>query len=212
MKRILRPIALLLTVLMLLPLSACGAPELDDVKGRFEELIEGSYAINDIFFGAGLETYERGGEFAAEHRIYSDLSAGYDAYEIVTAEAGYANIEQIKDAAAKVYTPKYLEGIYTMAFDGYADPNTGVVTTARYLMDGMFLLRYAYGETDSFDLLEGRQRRYDFDSMEISRPSRKNFVNLSIDSYLIGDEQNILRVTLRFVLVDGEWFLDSPTY
>ncbi|MBO5305295.1 MAG: hypothetical protein J6B12_00890 [Clostridia bacterium] len=212
MKKTVRLIALLLTCLMILPLSSCGAPELDEVKDRFKELIEQSYAINEIFFGAGLETYERGGDFATEHRIYEDLSAGYEAYEIVTEQTGYFDVEQIKEAAAKVYSPKYLEGVYTMAFDGYADTNTGFVTTALFLMDRGFLLRYAYGEEDTFDFLDGKARRYHFDTMEITRPSRKNFVNLSIDSYLVGDEDNILNVTLRFVLVDGEWYLDSPTY
>ncbi len=212
MKKFIRPIALLLTCLFILPLSSCGAPELDTVKDRFKELIEASYEINDIFFGAGLETYARDGEFATTHHIYSGLSAGYNSYEIVTEDSGYFDIDGIKAAAEKVYSPKYLEGVYTMAFDGYADTNTGVVTTARYLMDNMLLLRYAYGEEDSFDFLDGRQRRYDFDSMKIVRPSRASFVNLSIDSYLIGDEDNILNVTLRFALVDGEWYLDSPTY
>ena len=53
MKITLRILSLLLCLLMLLPLSACGTPSLDEVKGRFTELIEASYEINDIFFGAG---------------------------------------------------------------------------------------------------------------------------------------------------------------
>lgn len=212
MKNTARILSLLLCLLLALPLSSCGAPELPEVKDRFVELIEASYAINDIFFGAGLETYARDGEFATEHRIYDELSDGYDAYEIVTENAGHLDVESIKEAAEKVYSADYLKGIYTMAFDGYADTNTGAVTTARYLMDNYRLLRYAMGEEDSFDFLDGRQRRYDFDSMEITRPSRASHVNVSIDSYLIGDEDSMLNVTLRFVLVNGEWYLDSPTY
>jgi hypothetical protein len=195
-----------------LPLTSCGAPELDSVKDRFVELIEASYAINDIFFGAGLETYTRDSEFAKEHRIYDELSAGFDAYEIVKETEGYLDVDAIRAAAEKVYSADYLRGIYTMAFDGYADTDSGTVTTARYLMDNYRLLRYAMGDEDSFDFLDGRQRRYDFDSMKITRPSRASHVNLSIDSYLVGDEENVLNVTLRFVLVDGEWYLDSPTY
>lgn len=212
MKKYLKALALLLCFLLVLPLSACGAPELEEVKDRFVELIEASYEINEIFFGAGLETYARDGDFAKEHFIYNDLSAGYDAYEIVSPEAGYLDVEAIKEKASAVYSPEYLSGIYTMAFDGYADTSTGSVTTARYLMDGGTLLRYAFGKEDSFDFLDGKQRRYHFDTMEIVRPSRASFVNLSIDSYLIGDEENILNVTLRFVLVNGVWYLDSPTY
>ena len=212
MKITLRILSLLLCLLMILPLSACGTPSLDEVKGRFTELIEASYEINDIFFGAGLETYARGGEFAEAHRIYDDLSDGYDSYEMVADATSYADVDAIKAAAEKVYSADYLKGIYTMAFDGYADTNTGNVTTARYLMDGYFLLRYAAGSEDNFDILKGKQRRYNFDTMSITRPSRASYVNVSIDSYLVGDEDNILNVTLRFVLTDGEWYLDSPTY
>ena len=212
MKHLIKATALALLLVLVLSLASCGAPELESVKPRFAELIEASYELNEIFFGAGLETYEREGEFATEHRIYDDVSAGYEAYEIVKENLKYFDAQAIMEAAEKVYSADYLDGVYTMAFDGYADSTTGVVTTARYLMDGTKLLRYAYGEEDSFDILRGKQRRYDLDSMKIIRPSRKNYVSLSIDSYLIGDEDNILNVTLRFVLQDGEWYLDSPTY
>ena len=212
MKTTIRMLSLLLCLVLALPLSSCGAPELEDVKDRFVELIEASYAINDIFFGSGLETYARDGEFAQEHRIYDELSAGFDTYEMVAEAAGFLDVDSIKAAAEAVYSPTYLAGIYTMAFDGYANADSGTVTTARYLMDGHFLLRYAAEKEDPFDLLDGKQRRYDFDSMKITRPSRSGSVNLSIDSYLIGDEQTVLNITLRFVLVDGEWYLDSPTY
>ena len=212
MKTTARILSLLLCLLMILPLSACGAPSLDEVKAEFIELIEASYEINEIFFGAGLETYARGSEFAEAHRIYDDLSEGYDAYEMVSDTVSYVDVDTIKEAAEKVYSADYLKGIYTMAFDGYADTNTGNVTTARYLMDGYFLLRYAAKNEDNFDVLKGKQRRYDFDTMSITRPSRADYVNLSIDSYLIGDEDNILTVTLRFVRVNDTWYLDSPTY
>ena len=212
MKHLIRYTALSLLLVLALSLASCGAPELDDVKSRFAELIEASYDLNEIFFGAGLETYARDGEFATEHRIYDDVSSGYDNYELVKENLKYFDAEAIMKAAEKVYSADYLDGIYTMAFDGYADSTTGVVTTARYLMDGTKLLRYVHGDEDSFDILRGKQRRYDLDSMKITRPSRGNFVSLSIDSYLIGDEDNILNVTLRFVLQDGEWYLDSPTY
>ena len=212
MKHLIRYTALSLLLVLALSLASCGAPELESVKPRFAELIEASYELNEIFFGAGLETYARDGEFATEHRIYDDVSSGYDNYELVKENLKYFDAQAIMEAAEKVYSADYLDGIYTMAFDGYADSTTGVVTTARYLMDGTKLLRYSYGNEDSFDILRGKQRRYDLDSMKITRPSRANFVSLSIDSYLIGDEDNILNVTLRFVLQDGEWYLDSPTY
>ena len=210
MKRYIRMAALVLIVLMVLPLCACGAPAIDEVKGDFKTLIEASYEINDIFFGEGLATYERGGEAALTYGIYTDFPESYAFYEVVDIESGYFTVDAIKAAASEVYSQDYLEGIYTMAFDGYSDGED--ITTARYLEADGYFLRYTFGEKDTFDILEGKQRRYLFDTMEIVRPSSANYVNLKIDSYLLGSEEEILTVTLRFILENGKWRLDSPTY
>jgi len=98
-----------------------------------------------------------------------------------------------------------------MAFDGYADANTGRITTARYLERGVNLMKYAFGNTDSFNILPGK-RLYKFDTLEIIQPSDESFMNVSVDSYLEGDEGNILNVNLRFKKTDGGWRLDGPTY
>lgn len=210
MRKTMRAISFLLVAVLILALSACGAPELDEVKDTFVALIEASYEINDILFGEGLAVYERGGDFAAKYYIYEDLSESYDFYEIVQSESGYLTADSIKEAASKVYSDDYLEGIYTMAFDGYSDGES--VTTARYLEADGYFLRYTYGEKDPFDILEGKQRRYLFDTMKIVRPSSADYVNVEIESYLLGNEDEILTVTLRFTLEKGEWRLDSPTY
>ena len=46
---------------MLIPslLSCSKPPEYAEIEVRFKELVEASYAINEIFFGEGLATYER---------------------------------------------------------------------------------------------------------------------------------------------------------
>ncbi len=212
MKKATKLLCLLIIISFVLPICACGAPKLEEVKERFQTLIEASAPINRIFFGEGLPTYARNSDYAKEHRIYDDLESGYDFYEIVVTDEKWADVQSIKNAAEQVYSRDYLEGIYTMAFDGVADENTGDVTTARYLESGRFLLRYAYGETDTFDILRGKERRYLFDTMKIHRSSTSRYVNITIDSYLVGDEENVLSVRLRFVRQDGEWFLDSPTY
>lgn len=211
MRKTVRVISFLLVAVVILALSACGkAPELAKVKDTFVALVEASYEINDIFFGEGLAVYERGGEFATKYYIYEDLPESYDLYEIVQAESGYLSADSIKDTAAKVYSEDYLAGIYTMAFDGYADGES--ITTARYLEAEGYFLRYTYGEKDPFDILEGKQRRYLFDTMRIVRPSSADYVNVEVESYLLGKENETLTVTLRFTLENGEWRLDSPTY
>lgn len=214
MNRKYKLLAALAAILVLLPtaLTACGkAPALDEVYDDFAALIEASYEINDIFFGEGLPTHDRNGAYATENFIYYGFE-GYDAYEFVTEDSSYYCIEDIKYAAAAVYSADYLEEISTMAFVGYADENTGAVSTARYLESSEgYLLRYSFGETDSFNILPGK-RRYKLDTMEIVKPSSANSVNVKVDSYLEGKEDEILSVTLRFVLEEDGWRLDTPTY
>ena len=98
-----------------------------------------------------------------------------------------------------------------MAFDGYADENSENVTTARYLHTGDYFVKYAFGEKDSFNILLGK-RLYKYDTMKIGALSTAEAVNLEIETYLEGDEQNTYAETLRFVLVNDEWYLDEPTY
>ena len=202
--------ALICALLLPLCLISCSSepPALEDVRDRFEQLIEASYEVNDIIFGEGLPTYDREGEQA--EMIYYGFY-GYDAYEIVTADCPYQSVEQIKALAEQVYSPDYLEDIYTMAFDGYADENSENVTTARYLHTGDYLVKYAFGEKDSFNILLGK-RIYKYDTMKIGALSTAEAVNLEIETYLEGDEQNTYVETLRFVLVNDEWYLDEPTY
>ncbi len=210
MKQLTKLTALLLVVLLTLPLYACGAPELETVKDEFVALIDASHKINTVFFGEGLPTFRRGSEEAEQYRIYDDLAESYGFYEVVIIDEEFYDVASIQAAAELVYTADYLEGVYTMAFDGVADSDTGEITTARYLDTESYLLRYAYGEKDSFDFLEGRERQYLYDTMKIVRGRAKSVI-VSIDSYVEGEDE-ILNVRLRFVLQDGVWRLDTPTY
>ena len=206
-------VALLALALMIASLASCSgkAPALEEIKGELVALVEASYEINDIFFGEGLETYERGGEFDREHHIYDENDSEFAFYEYVTEDCGYLFAESIKADAEKVYTADYLEGIYMMAFNGYADENTGKITTARYLDANGWLLKYAFGDTDPFNILPGK-RVYLFETMKIVKPSSATYINVSVDSSLEGEESEILNVTLRFKLTEDGWRLDGPTY
>lgn len=219
MKHIFKKVsALFLAAVLLLSLimTACASdpPALAEVQDEFIGLIEASYTINDIFFGDGLPSHDRDGEYAKESNMYYGL-VGYDDYEYVAEDSPFFFVEDIRAAAAAVYSEEYLEAISTMAFTGYADTDSGVVTTARYLeVDGV-LLKYAYGDTDSFNILPGH-RRYDFSTMEMVEPSYGDSVNIRLDSYLLeeqdGTSASKQSVTLRFVLEENGWRLDTPTY
>lgn len=203
-----------LALACLLALASCGAkaPNLDELKDEFAGLIEASYEVNVMFFGEGLPTYERGGDYDKEYNLYGSSSDEFAYYEYVEQDSGYYFTEQIKWAAEKVYTAEYLAGVYTMAFDGYADENTGRVTTARYLDSNGWLMQYAFGENDPFDQLDGKKRRFDFDSMEAVKPYSSGYVNVAIDSYLEGAEGDVLNITLHFKKTSDGWRLDAPTY
>jgi len=211
MKRI---ICFALMLASIVSLSACASipPNLDEYKDEFVSLVEASYEINEILFGEGLPTYERGGEYDKEYGLYSASDSEFAYYEYVTQDSSYYFTDQIKWNAEKVYTKEYLTGVYTMAFDGYADENTGAVTTARYLDANGLLMRYAFGENDPFDHLDGKKRRFDFDSMKAVKPYSSGYINVSVDSYLEGAEGEILNITLHFKKTDDGWRLDAPTY
>lgn len=203
-----------LSLVAVFGLASCGAkaPDLDAVKDELVALVEASYEINEIFFGEGLPTYERGGEYDKEYNLYDENDSEFAYYEYVTQDSGYYFTDQIKWNAEKVYTADYLTGLYTMAFDGYADENTGAVTTARYLDANGWLMQYAFGDTDPFDHLDGKKRRFDFDTMKAVKPYSSGYMNVSVDSYLDGAEDEILNITLHFKKTSEGWRLDAPTY
>lgn len=141
-----------------------------------------------------------------EYVYTGDDPSGYD---VVRADSKYLSIDEIKDAAAKVYSADYLEPIYSAAFDGvaYVEGASSGVRSARFIEQGG-LLRQS-NEIDS--QLPGL-RVYDFSTMKIVRPSNAKRVNISVDTHLEG-ETDILKVNLTFTLgEDGQWYLDSPTY
>ena len=202
-----------LALIAALSLVSCGSPpDLNEVRDELTALVEASYEVNEILFGAGLPTYERGGEYDREYNLYDENDSEFAFYEYVTQESGYYFTDQVKWAAEKVYTAEYLAGVYTMAFDGYADENTGKISTARYLDADGWLVKYAFGEDDPFDHLDGKKRLYDFDSMEAVRPYSKGYINLKINSYLEGNEDEVLTITLHFKKTSEGWRLDAPTY
>lgn len=130
-------------------------------------------------------------------------------YDVVRADSKYLSIQEIKDAAQKVFSAKYLELIYSAAFDGvaYVEGSSSGVRGARFTEYGG-LLRQS-NELNS--QLPGL-RVYDFSTMKIVRPSNDHRVNISVETHLEGQTE-ILKVNLTLTLgEDGQWYLDSPTY
>ena len=197
---------LLLILALVLLLTGCAAdlPAVEDVKPRLIELIEASWEINDIFFGEGLPVIARDSDYAIENHVYYMDEQGGN-YDIVSPDCPYQSVLMIQSAAEAVYSTPYLASIYETMFVGVADENAGMLY-ARYLDTETGLRKSNIHEP----IMSGR-RLYDYDSIEIVKPSNDRYINLEIDSYLEG-EDDILRVRLTLVNEDGVWLLDTPTY
>lgn len=123
-------VAFLLLPTMLLSLASCSKPpELSEIKDEIVSLIEESAAINNILFGTGLDTN-------------SKMESPYDNYECVDFKTGFFSVDDIKEAAEKVYTTDYLSPIYEVMFTGKYDSVAGSVIRARYMDSEGYLLKY----------------------------------------------------------------------
>jgi hypothetical protein len=193
---------LLLSCCLLLTACSSKAPELCEVKDRFVYLIEQSGELNVLFFGKGLPVYKRDNALALRRGIY--YVDTLKAYENVRENSKYGSVADIKEAAEKIYSSKYLEQIYESAIDG-------VVTG-----EGAAYLRFHENEDWLYQSVNATdfglsQRIYDYSSMEIMDISDEHNVTVTIDSYTLSDPR-AREVKLSFVYENGNWYLDSPTY
>lgn len=153
---------------------------------------------------------------------YSDGDNKY--YDVVRLDCGYTTIDEIKALAEKVYSEDYLEGVYSSVFDGirtdFSD-DTSTVLLARFIEeasdgeDSTLFLR----QSNITEPLFESQHTYDFSTMKIRSPYSKDRVNVTIEGYgtYYSTKSNAIvtewhTVKLSFVLENGQWRLDSPTY
>lgn len=197
-----------------LSLASCSSPppELDDVRERIKYLLENSQEVNQLFWGEGLDVYSMDDPEFEE--MYSDVDTA--TFEYVTPDSKYQSIDDIKNAAAKVYSSEYLEKVYEAAFLGTTVEvgDTVVVGTARYYDDENGLMQSVYVRRgdDSYVLIHAK-RIFDISTLKYETPSSGSYLNVSVDSWLEGDENNVVNITLQFSLApDGNWYLDSPSY
>ena len=118
----------------------------------------------------------------------------------------YLTVSDIKAAAEQVYSKSYLMSIYETMFVGYIESGMKDMIYARYYEgpDGLMILKDA-------DVWVTAKRIYDYDTMKIVRPSNGKRVTVEMDSHLEGQSET-LTVRLSFVLQDGVWYLNSPSY
>ena len=214
MKKIYQKIsAILLLIGVIFSMFGCAnrAPKLEEIYDRAVELIENSYELNEIFFGAGLPYCDR--NLPVYQSLYSDYTTiGYTSdYNIVSRNAGYQSVEELKIAAEKVYSKALLESsVYPAMFDGLMQQN--VATGSTYLQ-----ARYIEDNQNFYVLIEDPSTYhatpliYDYSTMEIIRPSNASQVQLSIVAWEENSPNNPFQMRLSLVKENGVWLLDKLT-
>lgn len=187
------------------------APKLEEIYDRVVELIENSYALNEIFFGKGLPYYDR--NLAVYESLYTDYTTiGYTKdYNIVSKNAKYHSVEEIKQAAEQVYSQSLLQSsVYPGVFDGLMQQNIGTGST--YLQ-----ARYIQDNNDLYILMEDENTHhptpliYDYATMKIIRPSNATRVLISLDAWEENAPDKIFEMRLSLVNENGVWLLDKLT-
>lgn len=161
-----------------------------------------------VFEKEGLSMFATDYDPSGETGYVYDDAVDNKAYNVVKFDSPYLSIEQIKSAAAEVYSADYLEAVFGVAFDGIAsfEASSSGVVPARFIEQGGLLRQYNKAES----MLRGK-RIYDYSTMKIVRPSNGRVVNITMDSHIEGEDE-ILNVRLSLVLQNGKWYLNTPTY
>ena len=200
---LIRLCALCLVMLCILSaLPACSKsqpPRLEDIYDEAVELIEKSFAINDLVFGYGLPVWHIGSEYAQMLYVYDKTPI----FENVTEYATITTLTQMKQRMEAVYSSAYLESLYGSLFDGYAYEEGSM--PAQYNEDSTRLYQWK-----NYKPLVTKQRIYDYASMRVVGGDAQTAV-LEIDSHLENEETTLV-VELILVLENGQWRLDTPTY
>lgn len=188
------------------------APKLEEIYDRFVELVEASYELNAVLYGAGLPYCDR--ELPVYQSLYQDYSTvSYTKdYNIVSSSAKFQSTEEIKWAAEQVYSPQLLqEAVYPNVFEGLylsGVGSGGKLAKARYL-DGnedFYIARETDGESTSVTPLI-----YDYASAKIIQPSNAERVYLTVNAWEEDAPDSPMSVRLSLVSVDGAWYLDKLT-
>ncbi len=160
------------------------------------ELVPKSYDINVIFFGSGLPAVEEA--YEEEHAS--------TAYFKVKEDCGYSSVNDIKEAAEKVYSSRYLEGVYVAAFQGVtAESSDGMVDmslSARYKEIGGELMVNVSADVKNI------REQLSVVSAEVTKKTSKYV----IVSATVTEDGKELVMDIYLTLENGVWLLDSPTY
>lgn len=204
---------ILICLPLLLALASCAPKnDPDTVRAALDSLVAQSYALNEVYFGAGLPISD---DREDVERFYASFDTDIASinYHPVAADAAFQSEEEIRTATEAVFSESYCAYLFERAFSGISDTfdagtENEVTKTAAYA-------RYIqYGETLTVRLNLAEEaiplnRTYDCANAEILE-NKKNAVTFAVPSSVDGlpDEE----VEIKIVRTDDGWRLDSPTY
>ena len=204
---------ILLTIPLLLALASCTpANDPDTVRAALDSLVTKSYALNEVYFGAGLPISD---DREDVERFYASFDTDIASinYHPVAADAAFHSEDEIRAATEAVFSESYCAYLFERAFSGISDTfdagtENEVTKTAAYA-------RYIqYGDTLTVRLNLADEaiplnRTYDCADAEILE-NKKNSVTFSVPSSVNGlpDEE----IEIKIVRESDGWRLDSPTY
>ena len=207
--------AALLAAAMVICLFSCSFNKADyteeEIFAECESLIEKSFEINEIYFGKGLPT--TGEAVRSSENSLVEIETDEENYDIeITSyvviseeESPYTTEDEIRAAAAEVYTEDYCEFLNERAFVGIVSADGDTVAYTRFMYD-------QYGRlTQRADCEENSPltgRTYDYSTMKLEK-ALKDEAWIKITSEAEGEALE-LRLTLK--RENGVWRLDTPTY
>lgn len=184
-----------------------SAPRVEDIYDRMVYLIESSQEVNALIYGCGLPVWEDDSEYVEFMHVYYGLEPAQH-YEIVTPNAKYFSVNQMKEEIEKIYSKEYLdEVIYRSIFDGYAiEDGVGgsVIGVARYYEEGNYLW-----QSKEFKTFYTGMRVYDYSSMQVRSLGKTDRCVVTLNSWLEDSPDQIETVEILIALQDGEWYLDN---
>ena len=184
-----------------------SAPRVEDIYDRMVYLIESSQEVNALIYGCGLPVWEDDSEYVEFMHVYYGLEPAQH-YEIVTPNAKYFSVNQMKEEIEKIYSKEYLdEVIYRSIFDGYAiEDGVGgsVVGVARYYEEGNYLW-----QSKEFKTFYTGMRVYDYSTMQVRSLGKTDRCVVTLNSWREDSPDQVETVEILIALQDGEWYLDN---
>ncbi len=160
------------------------------------DLVPRSYEFNVIFFGEGLPIAEPPAERPATVQ-----------YLPVREDCGYRSVAEIQAAAERIYSVRYLSGVYVSAFLGVTseDSDGGLDTSVspRYKeIQGVLSANAAV-------IPLAIRGRLEVISATVGKATPQYVTTNAVCRTESGET---VEMTILLTLEDGVWLLDSPTY